>query len=575
MRKKVILFVGLLSLGTITAYALSNTFELDTTKLSYTTNSKKNDVVNSFNQNYNLTYAIEDENSKVVEEIEVLTKKTTYLLFGDFNNTNESSENYYKRKHDFYDLRYAPEIPRDDSTFNGFDTNSQEYKDDLVSGLAIPQIFNQAEELGLIYNSYGDIRITVGDELVISSITLPNVRIKVQSKENPMEYDYVETNFVMYYYYKKLNEEWKLYYLYGEDSANVGEYIDEVEQTEIKDTMAIAPSYESQLSTIYSFEKLENMTDDALNSIYNANVSSLVFLNSYYTNSVVASANGFFISNGLIVTTWNFLEKALIDGQYITVKDNNSNTYEMEGVVTANPETDVVVIKVKENNTSFVKLGDATSVSVEDPAIVLSSKLGVGTMAQTGIVISNGDYIQTSIPLSTSEEGSPLFNQNGEVIGINTSKSTSASVSIAINVNVLREIQEKFESINHDSIEALPFDKLKEEYYYVKYNEEKIENSIPADKWKRYSKIGNIEQTINLELIKASYKDGIVSLRYKNNISKYINSLQLAANFRENLENSGYKIVVNNTSKIIYENDDYQVIIMDEFDYLIIVMVKK
>lgn len=306
MKKKIILATLLLSFSSITVYALTNNFNFDTSKLSFASNSKKGNVVSNFNQNYNLTYSISNDNEKLEEEIKNLTKRTTYLLFGDFNSKDESSEDYYRRKKEWYDLRYNPEVPKDDSNAFGLDTNSQEYLDDIVSGMAIPQIFSQATELGLQYSSYGDIRVTINDNLVISSITLPNVKLKEQSKSDPMKYDYIETNFVMHYYYKKLNNEWKLYYLYGEDTDDVGEYFNEIETTESK-TMAIAPSYQSQLSKIYSFEKLDKMTEEKLNNIYNSNVNNVVFLNGYYNNSVIASANGFFINNGLIVTTWNFL----------------------------------------------------------------------------------------------------------------------------------------------------------------------------------------------------------------------------------------------------------------------------
>lgn len=572
MKKKIILATLLLSFSSITVYALTNNFNFDTSKLSFASNSKKGNVVSNFNQNYNLTYSISNDNEKLEEEIKNLTKRTTYLLFGDFNSKDESSEDYYRRKKEWYDLRYNPEVPKDDSNAFGLDTNSQEYLDDIVSGMAIPQIFSQATELGLQYSSYGDIRVTINDNLIISSITLPNVKLKEQSKSDPMKYDYIETNFVMHYYYKKLNNEWKLYYLYGEDTDDVGEYFNEIETTESK-TMAIAPSYQSQLSKIYSFEKLDKMTEEKLNNIYNSNVNNVVFLNGYYNNSVIASANGFFINNGLIVTTWNFLEKALINGQYITIKGNNIS-YEVEGIVTANPDTDVAVIKVKNSNNSSIKLGDYKATNVEDPAIIISSKSGTGVMVQTGIVISNEDYIQTSIPLSTVDEGSPLFNQRGDVIGINTSKSTNTSISIAMNSEVLKEIQNKFKSLSFDKIETISFNELKEKYYYVKYNSENIKNSIPKGKWKTYSKIGNIEDTIKLELVKASYKDGIVSLRYKNSISQYINSMQLATDFKSKLISDGYEQVVNSSSKSIYKNKKYQVIIMDEFDYLIVVMVK-
>lgn len=572
MRKKIIIATILLSISSISVYALSNKFNFDTTKLSFATNSKKGNVVSNFNPNYNLTYSISSENKELENEIKTLTKRTTYLLFGDFNNTNETSENYYKRKKEFYALRYDPEIPKDDSNWLGLDTKSQEYLDDNISGMAIPQIFNQATELGLVYSSYGDIRITTNDELIISSITLPNVKLKEQNKTDPMKYDYIETNFVMHYYYKKLNNQWKLYYLYGENTDDIGAYFNEVENTESK-TMAIAPSYQSQLNTIYSFDKLDKMTQEELNNIYNSNVNNIVFLNGYYNNSVVASANGFFINSGLIVTTWNFLEKALINAQYITIKGNNK-VFEIEGITTANPETDVAVIKVKNVNDTSVKLGNYKSTKVEDPAIIISSKLGTGAMVQTGIIISNENYIQTSIPLSNTDEGSPLINQNGEVIGINTSKSINTSISVSINAEVLKEIQNKFNSISQDKIDTISFKELKEKYYYVKYNEENIKNSIPKGKWKTYSKIGNVEDKIKLELVKASYKDGIVSLRYKNSISNYISGMQLATDFRVQLTKDGYEEILSTASKSIYKNKKYQVIIMDEFDYLIIVMVK-
>ena len=568
MKKKYIVLI-LITISIISVNALSNNFKLDTSELSYTTNSKKDNVVSNFRKEYQLTNSISNKNAELEEEIKNLTKKTTYLLFGDFNNINESSEDYYKRKQDFYALRYNPEVPKDDSNIIGLDVNSQEYKDDLISGMAIPQIFNQAAELNMLYDSYGEIRITINDSIIISSITLPKVKIKEPSKTEPMNYDYKETNYVMNYYYKQLNGQWKLYYLYGESTDDISSYFKEVEKKESK-TMAVVPSYQSQLSTIYSFYKLDKMPESEINNIYNNNQNNVVYLNSYYNNKVVASANGFFINSGLIVTTWNYLEKSLINAQYITIKGNNTN-YELVGIVTANPETDVAVLKV-ENTTSAVKVGDYKQTNIEDPAIILSSRIGTGLVVQKGIIISNTDYIQTSIPLTNTDEGSPLFNQAGEVIGINTSKTTNSSISIAVNSAVLKEIQDKFNGL--DNIDSITFEELKEKYYYEKINTENIKNSIPKYKWRKYSKIGNIENTIRMELVKASYKDGIVSLRYKNNISDYISSMQLAASFKEQLVKDGYKEITNNNSKTIYKNNKYQVIIMDEFDYLIIVMVK-
>ena len=87
MKKKLILIILLLSISTITVYAANN-FIFDTAKLSFATNSKKESVVSNFNKNYNLSYSIEGNNTELEEEIKNLTKKTTYLLFGEPNNTD-------------------------------------------------------------------------------------------------------------------------------------------------------------------------------------------------------------------------------------------------------------------------------------------------------------------------------------------------------------------------------------------------------------------------------------------------------------------------------------------------------
>ena len=50
--------------------------------------------------------------------------------------------------------------------------------------------------------------------------------------------------------------------------------------------------------------------------------------------------------------------------------------------------------------------------------------------------------------------------------------------------------------------------------------------------------------------------------------------MQIATAFIEELEEQGYKEVSSSTTKRIYQNSKYQVTIMEEFDYLIIVMVK-
>ena len=572
--KKFFISVCIMVTGCMVAMPTNNKFLIDTSNFSFSQNNKNTSILNEFDDEYNLSYSLNSGDSKLDEEITYLSKKVTYLILGEINKTEESSEQYYRRHQDYLELRYNPEVPKDESTFTGLDEDSQEYKDDVVSGISVPSMFLILDELDIVYNSFGDIRVNKSDTLVISMVTLPRVTMKEQSLENPMEYELVQTNLVLYYCFKELNGEYKLYYIMGETTDELSEYFTEVENEENKSVMQMAPLYESSLNKIYDYSKLNLLNDEKINEIYNTNSKNIVVLNSYYNNYNVASSNGFFINNGLVITTWSFLEKSLVDAQYIAIKDNDGNSLEIDGIVTANPETDIAVIKLKNKTDKNVILGNSDNLKTEDPAIIISSKTGVGLTVQKGIIVSNDGYIQTAIPLSDSDQGSPIFNSDGQVVGINTAKQVNASISLSINANVLMEIQDKFKNIDFDTLNVITFSKLKEQYYYIKSNDEIIENNIASNKWEEYSKIGNIKEAIDLELVKANYKDGIVSLRYHNSISKYIASMQLALEFKSNLIDDGYKEILNSSKKSIYENNKYQIIIIEEFDYLIVVMVK-
>lgn len=568
--KKFIIAAITLFITTITVYAI-NDFVIDTNKLSFK-NSKDTSIMNSFNDEYKVTYETTD-NSKLKEELITLSKKTTYLLIGDFNNINETEEEYYKRHKEYLNLRYAPDVPKDENNYLGLDTNSQEYYDDNLSGLTIPGMFTIIDELDIKYTSFGDIRITISDDKVLSTVVLPNVTLKQEKIDNPSEYEDVKTNIILYYTFKKLNDEYKLYYLWAQIDDELNEYTSSIEDEETTGSLSIAPTYDTDLKEIYDFSKLDEVTEEQVTNIYNKNKDNIVMLSSFYNNYTVSNATGFFINNGIIITSWSFIEESLKEAQYIIIEDINGKIYEMEGIITLLPDSDIVLIKLKENINKKVNIS-TNKTNTLNPIFMISSKTKIGLSSQSGIIIALDDYISTSIPITQVDSGAPLIDLDGYVTGMMTSKSLNSSISMSTNTKVLKEIQDKFDKIEFDKIETISFDKLKSEYFYVTYNEEQINNNIKKSIWKKYSKIGNIEKNINLELKKASYKDGIVTLRYYNKVSDYIDNMQFATEFKKDLINSGYEEIVNSKEKCIYKNKKYKVIIMSEFDYLIIIMVK-
>ena len=209
-----------------------------------------------------------------------------------------------------------------------------------------------------------------------------------------------------------------------------------------------------------------------------------------------------------------------------------------------------------------------------DPIISITSKTGVGFTTVTGIVSSTGDNIVSVLPLSRNDWGSPLFNTRGQVIGVNTSKLINSELSNASFVSSLKDLQSKLSKMNFKDIKVTSIDEIKKNYYFQRENQEQIKNSIPTKIWNKYKSIGNIEESIVLDLVKASYYDDTVSLRYKNNTSDYIDSFTYVSDFLANIEKDGYKKEASYNEKLLYQKGTTKIIIMKEFDYLIIVLAK-
>ena len=81
-------------------------------------------------------------------------------------------------------------------------------------------------------------------------------------------------------------------------------------------------------------------------------------------------------------------------------------------------------------------------------------------------------------------------------------------------------------------------------------------------------------ENINLELVKASYNDEIISLRYKNDVTNFLDTLYLISDYYNILEKKGFKLIRNESNKRVYVNNQYEVIIKESFNYLIIIIME-
>jgi uncharacterized protein YxeA len=576
MKKVLLILCSLILTISITVYAAGkNRMTIDIDAINFNIN-KNSDITSKFDNNYAIKY--DDSSFKEGKDLEntmtILTKKTTYLLLGDPNKNVNDYKDYAKRKAELFDLRYAPNIPKDEN--GDLIETSPEYKDDIVTGINIPGMFKLLSEKSITYQHLGAIKVFKTNEYVITRTALDGVTIEWPNENEPLKIDKLETNLVLTYFYKQINNEYKLYWIMAETQDDVETYFSDIENAESNDNnLAMNSKNISEVSQFYDYSKLNALADSKIKKIYDDNVNRIVILNTYSDKSIINTGVGFFISDGIIATTWNYIEQSLLKGQFILIRDKFDNLYEMDGLVTINPDLDIAIIKLKTKIGSKVTLGDVSKMTSEDPVISISTKTGFGLTVVSGIMVSNDSTIKSLIPISSSDEGSPLFNSNGEVIGINTSKMVNSSLSVAMPSKYLSDLQSQFASTDFNSLTVVNFDKLKEQYYYKNHNKEMVANNIATNIWNKYKNIGNIDKTIVLPLLKASYYDGIVSLRYQNNIPSLIDNIKMSSSFRGKLIDDGYKMTSESPTKYIYENSKYKVIIMDQFNYLIILLARK
>ena len=154
---------------------------------------------------------------------------------------------------------------------------------------------------------------------------------------------------------------------------------------------------------------------------------------------MVGLGSGFIVDNsGIIVTNSHVIEGA----DEITVILHNQNEYKAT-LLGRDPKADLAVLKIDSGNESLkaVKWGDSDTIRVGDWSIAIGNPLGLGGTVTAGIIsaisrdIGNGPYVkflQTDASINRGNSGGPLFNINGEVIGINTAIISQTGGSIGL-----------------------------------------------------------------------------------------------------------------------------------------------
>lgn len=159
-----------------------------------------------------------------------------------------------------------------------------------------------------------------------------------------------------------------------------------------------------------------------------------------HARPMVSVGSGFVIdAEGLIVTNNHVIDGA--DEIRVFFADGDSLPAELVGT---DPKTDVSVLRVKpgpDMKLQAVSWGDSDTAEEGDWVIAIGNPLGLGGTVTAGIISARGrdirsgpydDFIQTDASINKGNSGGPLFNINGEVIGINTAIFSQTGGSIGI-----------------------------------------------------------------------------------------------------------------------------------------------
>ncbi len=168
--------------------------------------------------------------------------------------------------------------------------------------------------------------------------------------------------------------------------------------------------------------------------------------------------SGFIISgDGYIVTNNHVVEGA--DSVLVRLSDRREFDADVVGT---DPRSDLALLRIKSTNLPVLTLASDNELEVGEWVLAIGSPFGLDYSVTAGIVSAKGrslptennenyvPFIQTDVAINPGNSGGPLFNLEGEVVGVNSQIFTrtggSIGLSFAIPVSVVRNVVEQLKS---------------------------------------------------------------------------------------------------------------------------------
>ena len=165
--------------------------------------------------------------------------------------------------------------------------------------------------------------------------------------------------------------------------------------------------------------------------------------------------SGFILSpDGYIMTNAHVVDRA----DKITVRLTDKREFSAK-VVGADRRTDVALLKIEATGLPKITVGDPNKLKVGEWVVAIGSPFGFDSSVTAGIVSAKGrtmgrdsfvPFIQTDVAINPGNSGGPLFNLNGEVVGINSQIFSRSGgymgLSFAIPIDVATQVADQLRS---------------------------------------------------------------------------------------------------------------------------------
>jgi serine protease Do len=170
------------------------------------------------------------------------------------------------------------------------------------------------------------------------------------------------------------------------------------------------------------------------------------------TRETGSLGSGFLISaDGYIVTNNHLIQSASGNGtvDQVTVTLTNRKEYPAR-IIGRDSASDLALLKIEGQNLPFVNWGDSTRARVGDWVLAIGNPYGLGGTVTAGIIsaLHRGitgagaydRYIQTDASINMGNSGGPMFDLNGNVIGVNSALISPTGASVGIGLAIPAEL---------------------------------------------------------------------------------------------------------------------------------------